>query len=72
MDNWEAVFDANGGYDGLNTALNAAGGEFSRLKAGGTYWTRVLAPNGAWFMDGTKSGSSSKSELRYVRACLAF
>ena len=73
MDNWEAAFDANGGYDGLNTALNAAGGEFSRLKVGSSYWSNTLAGGGkSWCMRDGNLYEAASSESYYVRVCLAF
>ena len=70
---YKTMFDANGGFEGLNTALNAAGGEYSKLKVGSSYWTNTLAGGGKskCMRDGNLYEAAS-SESYYVRVCLAF
>ena len=78
---WNAMFNANGGneesYTGLNNALATAGGDSSKLQNGG-YWTSSEgAENYYWhvrlFPGGNTSwGSDFNYEAKRVRACLAF
>ena len=70
---YRTMFDANGGFEGLNTALNAAGGEYSKLKVGSSYWSNTLAGGGkSWCMRDGNLYEAVSSESYYVRACLAF
>lgn len=70
---YRTMFDANGGFEGLNTALNAAGGEYSKLKVGSSYWSNTLAGGGkSWCMRDGNLYEAASSESYYVRVCLAF
>ena len=70
---YRTIFDANGGFEGLNTALNAAGGEYSKLKVGSSYWSNTLAGGGkSWCMRDGSLYEAASSESYYVRVCLAF
>jgi len=81
VEQWKAMFDANGGdntkYTGLNNALAAAGGDSSKLQEG-YYWSSsepfpgeeaniasINAGNVLW-------GSDMEDQAYHVRACLAF
>lgn len=79
MDQWKAMFKANGGdegkYSGLNTTIDNAGG--TALQQNGYYWSStedgsdgacgvfLYGGSAVWF-------SGSKGDDRRVRACLAF
>ena len=78
---WNAMFGANGGninnYTGLNNELAAAGGDSSKLKEQGGYWSS--SENGGLYywrvrlMGGSTSwGSDYNISTYHVRACLAF
>ena len=78
---WNLMFSANGGsegsYAGLNTALAAAGGDGSKLKEYGFYWSST--PDGgayAWEVGLYEGGANWYRDLVgdsfRVRACLAF
>ncbi len=79
---WNAMFGANGGdntkYTGLNNELAAAGGDSSKLKEQGGYWSS--SENGGLYVwrvrllygGDTSWGSDYNFETYHVRACLAF
>ena len=79
---WNAMFGANGGdntkYTGLNNELAAAGGDSSKLKEQGGYWSS--SENGGLYVwrvrllyGGDASwGSDYNTSIYHVRACLAF
>lgn len=80
---WNAMFNANGGneesYTGLNSELATAGGDSSKLKEQGGYWTssenggnyvwrvRLISDIGL-----TSWGTDYNISTYHVRACLAF
>ncbi len=82
IDQWKAMFGANGGddtkYTGLNNALAAAGGDSSKLQEGVDYWqsTELLPGEDAYrvrFNEGNVIWNSGFLTRSYcVRACLAF
>ena len=72
---WNTMFNANGGYNGLNTIINSAGG--TALQWSGFYWSSTvydgdnayyvyLDEDGAWF------SYYGKNYNYLVRACLTF
>ena len=80
---WNAMFNANGGneesYTGLNSELATAGGDSSKLKEQGGYWTssenggnyvwrvRLISDIGL-----TSWGTDYNISTYHVRACVAF
>ena len=73
---WNAIFNANGGYIGLNTALATAGGDGSKLKDGDNYWSSTENGSNAWCVT-LNIGDAvwrtvNKISDDFVRACFAF
>jgi len=80
-DKWKTMFEANGGYEnefaGLNTALATAGGDSSKLREDGYFWTRTSETDEDthffFFSEGNVIFSGdSKGTQYFVRAGLAF
>ena len=82
MNQWKAMFRANGGneesYTGLNTALATAGGDSSKFQERGWYWSSTPSDEDfAWRVSLTAGDASwyigsMMGNLFPVRACLAF
>ena len=78
MNQWKAMFRANGGneenHTGLNAALAAAGGDSSKLQEG-NYWSSTEHDSHhamEYYFDGGCWAYNDKDYSEYVRACLAF
>ena len=78
MNQWKAMFRANGGneesYTGLNAALAAAGGISSKLQED-NYWSSTEHDSHdamEYYFDGGCWANNDKDYREYVRACLVF
>ena len=82
LNQWKAMFKANGGnegsYSGLNNALATAGGDSSKLQEIDLYWSSSESDGGqAWPVNLLRDGDATwygvpKDRDLLVRACLAF
>ena len=75
-DDWDNMFNANGGCSGLNDKLNTAGGNSSMLKNANDYWSSSVDVDNAYYMgilwDDADYYSVAKSYSACARAVFAF
>ncbi len=80
-DQWVKIFEAGGGFSGLNSTLAAAGGESLHGEEFEFYWTSTVKVPGSrsyfWYIDSngnfTVDNYGANWDQKYrVRGCLVF